>query len=77
MIEVIIKLKKKIMLKKILNLKGAQEISRSEQKNINGGGPGNHQICCNPASACCVVNPKYPQYSSCQFIAATIAQGCI
>jgi hypothetical protein len=67
------------MLKKILNLKGAQEISRSEQKNIHGGGPGSQEICCTPG--CCVVNPNYPRSSSCQFIAATEEQirnnGCI
>ncbi|SEL33847.1 hypothetical protein SAMN04487910_2179 [Aquimarina amphilecti] len=43
------------MLKKILNLKGAQQLNRKEQKGISGGGrPGSGGGgCCNPALSCC------------------------
>jgi hypothetical protein len=34
------------MLKNILNLKGAQQLSNNEQKEINGGAPGNGVIIC-------------------------------
>ncbi len=39
------------MLKSILKLDGAQELNKSEQKSINGGGrPGS---CCDPELHCC------------------------
>jgi hypothetical protein len=39
-----------IMLKNILNLNGAQQLSKNEQKSVNGGGPfgvskGGGQVC--------------------------------
>lgn len=42
------------MLKKILNLNGAQKLGKKEQKTILGGGPRpGGSRCCDPALACC------------------------
>lgn len=50
------------MLKNILKLKGAQELTKKEQKSINGAGPtscqaGESIVCC-PDQGICVCAPK-------------------
>lgn len=41
-------IKLSIMLKNILNLNGAQKLSKSQQGTINGGGPIGQTFCTNP-----------------------------
>ncbi len=47
------------MLKQILNLNGAQKLTKSEQNEILGGKlkPGGGGGCCNPTYSCCVPQP--------------------
>jgi len=64
------------MLKNILNLKGAQQLSKNEQQAINGGAPGNQTCidqCFNgapcPSGFCihlfCNGDPTSPIYGIC------------
>jgi hypothetical protein len=63
------------MLKNILNLNGSLELTRNEQKKVNGGSL-NAQNCCDPSKACC--NPKpFGSTSGCQWIFAVPGQGCV
>ena len=41
------------MLKSILKLNGAQELSKTEQESINGGGGPTLRRCCDPELHCC------------------------
>jgi len=45
------------MLKKILELKGAEKLSKDKTKRINGGNK--MRICCDPACHCCGPTNNY------------------
>jgi hypothetical protein len=55
------------MLKSILNLKNLQQLSKTQQAKINGGGLSQ---CCNPALRCCNSNPAY-NGNNCQYFNGT------
>lgn len=65
----------KIMLKDILKLAGAKELSKYDQKSMYGSGPLKPSGgCCNPGNDCCVPNDGCDidcatwGSSSCQFL---------
>jgi hypothetical protein len=53
-------LKQNIMLKNILNLNGAQQLSKNEQKVVNGGLPA-YRLCCDVNGG-----PSYSTTKSCK-----------
>lgn len=55
------------MLRNILNLESIQQLSKSQQSNINGGGLSQ---CCNPELRCCNSNPMY-NGNNCQYLNGT------
>lgn len=61
MIEVVTKSKNQIMLKSILNLKGAKQLSKKEQKSIKGSGIpycyGLEILICCPDGSCVCAMP--------------------
>ncbi len=70
------------MLKNILKLAGAVELSKHDQKSMNGSGPLKpSKGCCNPANDCCTPCPtaECPGWgnSSCQFLYTTGGFCCI
>ena len=63
------------MLRDILNLTGASELSKIDQKSMNGSGPLKPtKGCCDPANDCCIPTscptPSCPSWgnTSCQFL---------
>ena len=62
------------MLKNILKLAGAKELSKFDQKSMNGSGPlkPSNGGCCNPTNSCCTPcpTPTCPGWgnSSCQYL---------
>ncbi len=68
------------MLRDILKLAGTKELSKYDQKSMNGSGPlQQSKGCCNPALTCCTTNPapwacsSAWGNSSCQFL---YSNGC-